>query len=474
MSDDIYKFDKRAATLESALQVDPNNPRILFDLGVTVLHLGRPCEAVDLLQRAAALDPRSPYVLGALKFALRYDPRADGAALKGVSEDWASVFKSIFNSVQRPRPPRARHDRLRIGYLSTDFHDHPVGRFIDGVLACHDTAAFDIYCYSLGQKRDHQTNRLEAHGHTWRDLQHASNAEIASRIRSDGVQLLVDISGNTTERMPLGVFFESPAPITATWVLGGGGTSGMTVIDYVIGDPEAIPAGHEHHYTEKVVRLPNCYLAYCPPANAPDVLSPPSQTNGVVTFGCFNSIEKINDAVMAVWAEILRRNAGSRLILQNLGFDYPPVASDIQNRFRAQGIDSSRLTLRGRVSADEYVQSYADIDIQLDPFPYTGGMTTCESLWMGVPVVTIAGEGIHARHGATILSNAGHPEWVTQSAPDYVERICELARDPSELKQIRQALRPQLMRSPVCDVLGLTRAVEAVYREFCAPQNPAA
>lgn len=474
MSDDGYNFDQRAETLEAALQGDPDNPRILFELGATILHLARPCEAVDLLHRAARLAPRIPHLLAALKFALRYDPRADGPALKSVSEAWASLFQSVARPARRPRPPRAHHDRLKIGYLSTDFHDHPVGRFIDGVLACHDRAAFDIYCYSLGPRRDEHTARLEAYGHNWRNLQGASNADVASSIRGDGVQLLVDISGNTTERWPLGVFFESPAPITAAWVLGGGGTSGMTDIDYVIGDPHAIPAGHEPHYTEKVVRLPHCYLAYCPPANVPDVVPPPSQKNGVITFGCFNSIEKMNDAVIVVWAEILRRNPGSRLVMQNLGFDYPRVATDIESRFRARGIDNSRLTLRGRVSAYQYLESHADIDIQLDPFPYTGGMTTCDSLWMGVPVVTIAGEGIHARHGATILANAGHVEWVTQSAPEYVERVCELASKPAALRSIRYALRPQLMRSQLCDVLGVTRALEAVFTEFCAHRKSAA
>lgn len=455
------KYEELARLLEDALTTFPGHPLLLGQLGSANLHLGQPELAVDLLRQALpALRAVEPAAHLSLIQALKYDPRSDAAALRCAAEQWAQIFA-------RPRalpPPARQTSRLRIGYVSPDFHRHPVASLIDGVLACHDQSTVDVYCYSVNRQTDDITERLRSHDVRWREIAGLSDFQAADVVRADGIDILIDISGHTNVRLSL--FAERPAPMSINWILGGAATTGMAAIDYVIGDPYAIPPGHEAHYTEQVVRLPRCYFAYGPPDDAPAVAAPPCARTGSVTFGCFNSLEKINHSVIDTWAKILKHCATARLKFQNHGYDYASVTSRIRNSFANAGVDPARLEFKGRLRPPEFLASHAEIDIGLDPFPYAGGLTTCDSLWMGVPVVTLPAEGGYGRHGATILSNTGLDSYIAPTRNAYIDIAVGLASNVDALAALRNRLRPQLMSTPLCDVVALTRDLEALLWEL--------
>ncbi len=363
-----------------------------------------------------------------------------------------------------PLPPRNPERRLRIGYLSPDFRKHSVAYFLQGLLAAHDRQQVEIFCYVANTTRDAMTERLSALADEWRDIIPLSDDEAARRIVQDKIDILVDLAGYTTGHR-LGVLARRPAPVQITY-LGYPSTTGLSAIDYRFTDTIADPPGlTDAWYTELLLRLPRVFLAYTPP-EAPEVNMLPSLRGQALTFGSFNVIHKLSDQTLDMWAQLLATVPDSRLLLKTGSFSDVGVRDRFHRLFAERGISSERLDLRGfEKETQGHLAVYHDVDIALDTFPYNGTTTTCEALYMGVPVVTLAGETHAARVGASLLHALGLEHLVAASPDAFVETAKRLAANPAELATLRQSLRQRMADSPLMDSVGLARVIEAAYRQ---------
>lgn len=366
-----------------------------------------------------------------------------------------------------PNPVRHLADetgrRLRIGYLSKDFARHSVAYFIEPVIARHDLNRFEIFCYSNNPKPDMVTERIEELAEHWRDVAFVSDEEVRRQITRDGIDILVDLSGHTGgNRRHL--LARMPAPVQVSY-LGYPATMAMSAIAYRIVDAITDPPGEaDTAHTEALVRLPGCFLTYLPAQDPPAVSLPPAAVRGHITFGSFNNPVKINRDVVAVWAKILHAVPRSRLLLKGLAFSVEAASDRFREMFAAQGIAAERLALIAwHPEVKGHLELYSQIDIALDPFPYNGTTTTCEALWMGVPVLTLAGDRHSARVGASLLTAVGLSEFVSSSRDDYVACAARLAADPARLAALRAGLRERMQSSPLLDAEGFTRKLEAAY-----------
>jgi predicted O-linked N-acetylglucosamine transferase (SPINDLY family) len=297
----------------------------------------------------------------------------------------------------------------------------------------------------------------------WRTVVGVTDAVLADVVRRDGIDILVDLSGHTGGHR-LAMFARKPAPVQVSWA-GYFDTTGLEAIDYILLDRYVCPEGDERLYSERVVRLPDGYLCYAPQST--QAVAPlPAPSRGYVTFGCFNKVSKVTPQVVALWSRILHGMPAARLCLKDTALDDRTVCERYTRLFADQGIGSERLTLLGRTPYQEYLETYGQIDIALDPFPFNGGTTTIESLWMGVPVVTLAGDRFVGRMGVSHLSNVGLSELITDSPDVYVQTALRLASDLRGLESIRAGLRGRISTSPLCDGERFTRALERVYRDI--------
>lgn len=429
--------------------------------GIALMELWRAREALAEFRRAIALDPAHALANGNLLYLLNAIPDVTDEARFEAHCRWAERFADRGASL-RFGGDRNPERVLRVGYVSADFRNHAVGYFVAPLLARHDARAVSVYCYSNRAKRDEMTERMRAHA-TWRELHGRSDAEAEQMIRGDAIDVLVDLSGHTQgNRLP--VFARRPAPVQVTF-LGYPATTGMAAIDYRLTDACADPPGEsERYYREKLVRLPRSLWCYRPGDDMPEVAPLPAGRTGRVTFGSMNSVLKLNARVIGVGARILAAVAGSRLLIATVASG--EARERIAAEFAAHGIDKARLSFVDRIETHAYRRLFGDIDIALDPFPCNGGTTTCESLWMGVPVVTLAGDGFRSRAGLSLLTHAGLTELVAADENEYVARAAALAGDLSALAALRAGLRDMLRESPLMDIEPYVRDLEAAYRRM--------
>jgi protein O-GlcNAc transferase len=363
-------------------------------------------------------------------------------------------------SWNNPREP----DRvLRVAYLSPDFREHAMQHFIEPLLACHRASEVEMVCYAQGPGADSHTRRLIDYGRHWTWVHGLSDADLAARIAHDRIDILVDCAGHT-HGTRLAALSGKPAPIMMAW-LGYLHATGLPAMDYRLTDawvdpPD--PSGDDAPGPEVPLRIPGGMLAYRPHLAAPAVNPLPCLARGYTTFGSLNNIQKLNRNVVADWASLLNAVPQSRLLLQSKHVADPGVVGRIRGMFEAFGIAPARLDLRP-ASAD-FLRTYHEIDIALDTLPYGGGATTCDALWMGVPVITQSGTRAAGRLSTSLLHLAGHPEWVTRTSHDYLVVAVELARKTKALAQIRSDLRAQVQASPLCDEAGFVQRLEQVYR----------
>jgi predicted O-linked N-acetylglucosamine transferase (SPINDLY family) len=323
------------------------------------------------------------------------------------------------------------------------------------VLERHDRRAFEVFCYSSAERVDQYTRQLAQASDVWRPCAGMSDTQLADAIHADGIDILVDLAGHSGEPQ-LRVFAQKPAPVQATW-LGYLNTTGLTRIDYRISDAHADPLGlTEARHTEKLVRLPHSQWCYRPFTSAAATALPPCVRNGYVTFGSFNQVLKVSQASRRLWAELLRKVPGARLIV--LGVPPGRAHDDLRK-------DIPEAKVVPYVSLQDYFAWYNQVDIALDTMPYSGGTTTCDALWMGVPVLTTPGERPSSRSAASVLTTAGMGEWIASSAEDYLERAAEFAGDTQRLANLRATLRARLQASPLMDEVGFTRDLETLYRQ---------
>lgn len=458
------RFDAALECFERAASLAPDDAESHNARALILQASGRIPQALEAFRTAMALAPgalelRSQYLL-----ACNYDPAITAQDLRREAEDWAARcvaapgFMPCAPQIDMSDPKRP----LRVGYVSGDLRHHPVGFFLECVVAAHDPSQVEAFAYANHQGGDDVTEALKPHFSAWREIIDLDDAAVADLVMQDRIDILIDLSGHTAGQR-LGVFARKPAPLQATW-MGYGGTTGVSAIDYIIADALLLPAGTEAECTEAPLYLPESYLCLTPPPLDVPVAALPAQQNGFVTFGSFNYFSKIHDGVIDLWARILRETPGSRLFLKTQALAMPSVQARVRDAFAAHGIAPERLRLEPAAPRGELLKAYGEVDIALDPFPYTGGTTTAEALWMGVPVVTLRGERLLARIAASIVTASGHAQWVADSHETYAATVHQLAADLPALAAARAALRGQVEASALCDAPRFTRHFEAALR----------
>lgn len=455
------KADEALDCFERAVRLKPDAVGALNNLGNAYKDQGRLDEAIACYRKALAVAPLDAPVHSNLLFSLLYHPRLGPDEVFREHREFGRRHEKAPAAAAPPRPAGAGPRRLRIGYVSPDFREHVVSFFIEPVLASHDRARFEVCCYSDAPRPDAATRRLQGYADRWRPLTGLTDAQAADLIRGDEVDLLVDLAGHTGGNR-LRMVALRPAPLQGTY-LGYMGTTGLTAVDFRITDAYADPPGMtERWHTEELVRLPETGLCY-QPGHTPDAAErPPALDAGRVTFGSFNNIAKVTADVVALWSRALRAAPGSQLLLKSGAGD----AGDrrLREAFAANGVEEGRVTLIGRTpSRYAYLKLYHGVDVCLDPFPYNGITTTCDALWMGVPLITLAGRTSVSRQGVGLLSNVGLHELIAETPDAYVAVAARLTAQLSKLSALRSGLRERMTRSPLMDRVRFTRRLEAAY-----------
>jgi predicted O-linked N-acetylglucosamine transferase (SPINDLY family) len=447
-----------------ALEIDPRHARAYRLLGTLILGRCRVEEALALYEKARQLCPDDFDLESAELFALTSSEHVpDDTVFSGHAAFGARIEAANPPRFEPHRNARDPERRLRIGYVSGDFYYHVVTLFATPVIERHDRSAVEVFCYSTAGKKDDYTRALTARAEVWREASALSHAELADAIHADGIDILVDLAGHSGDPR-LGVFAQRPAPVQATW-LGYLNTTGLTRIDYRISDRHADPPGlTERLHSEKLVRLPHSQWCYRPFMSAPLAPAPPCVRHGHVTFGSFNQPLKLSRASRSLWAQILSQVPGSRLLV--LGISAGRAQEELARDLAVAGIASERLTLMPYVALQDYMRWFDAVDIALDSTPYSGGTTTCDALWMGVPVITAPGTRPVSRSAASILATVGLAEWIAPSSEEYVRRAVAFSQETEILSELRASLRPRMQASPLMDEEGFTRDLEQAYREM--------
>ncbi|GEO42926.1 hypothetical protein SAE02_70740 [Skermanella aerolata] len=469
----LHDIAAAEAIFRTALRYGPADPFVLNSYGVLLNGIGEPLTGARLLARALLLQPANPEMHSNLLLTRQYDLTQSAADLKRLHAVWRARHGSAKRSGAAMTPNRDPDPerKLRIGYVSADFGQHPVGFFLIGVVPRHDRSRFEVHCYSSRRHADAMTARFRDYADRWHDVASLDGLPLAEKIRGDGIDILVDLSGHTANNR-LQAFTYRPAPVQATWA-GYVGTTGIGEIDYLISDPRQTPEGCDGDYVERIVRLPDCYVCYEPPAYAPPVGPLPALRTGCVTYGCFNNLAKIDEASIALWSTLLRDRGDRRLLLRTFALDVPRVRDRITARFEAHGVRPEQLILSPAASHPHLLDSYNAVDIALDPLAYSGGLTTLEALWMGVPVITLPGDRFCTRHSLSHLTAAGLSGLAAEDASSYLDRAEGLAADLERLSSLRARLRERLAASPLLDGAGFTRTLEEAYRRMWRERSAA-
>jgi predicted O-linked N-acetylglucosamine transferase (SPINDLY family) len=455
------QLDEAIAASSQAIQLDPDLVEAHNNLGNLLRDSGRCDEAIASYRRAITIKPDFVEAHSNLLYALHFHPDCDAAALYAEHRRWnlqhAAPLKASILPHDNDRQP---HRRLRIGYVSQDFRNHPVGRFVLPLLSAHDRQDFEVYCYSDAGSSDSWTEKLRHHADVWRDVFGLSHEQLANIIHRDAIDILVDLALHAAGSRLL-VFARKPAPVQLTY-LAYCSTSGLDTIDYRISDSHLDPPGSgDEHYSERTVCIPT-YWCYQPAIESAEPAQPPIAIPYRVTFGSLNHFSKISGPTLAAWCRILQSVPESCFML------HAPRGGHrdrLRDSLKQEGIDPKRLTFVDRVPMQDYLEQYRRIDIGLDPFPYGGGTTTCDALWMGVPVVSLSGRTAVGRGGASILFNTGLSDLVARSAEEYIEIAARLAADPLRLGELRSNLRQRMRGSPLMDTRKFAESMEAAYRE---------
>jgi len=450
--------DSAAIYFEHAIRIGPSRPEAFNNLAMIRLEQGRAPEAVELFRRSLALNTRQPHVFSNYLLGLNYLADLPAATILTEHKNWASWFADPLPPVGRTHRPNPE-SVLHIGYVSADFRSHPVAAYISAVLAAHDRKAVRVTCYSSVGIPDASTERIKKLADNWREITQLPDQEEAELIRRERVDVLVDLNGHSS-RHRLGVFARRPSPVQVTH-FGYPNTTGIAAMGYRLTDAFADPPGAESHYVEKLVRLPDFAWCWLPPENAPPVGPLPADAAGHITFGSLNNSAKLTESAIALWARVLSEVPDSRLLI--LGSKSKAAQERIVGLFAQRSV-GDRVEALPRMPNAEYYAAYNRIDLALDPFPYNGGVTTCDALWMGAPVLTLTGSTYAGRQGADILNAIGLPEFAANSADEFVEMAKRVAADRDRLREVRAVLRERLRASPICDAVRITRNLEAAYR----------
>jgi len=462
------RYDEALAAHDRALALKPDLAAAWFGRAVALLESNRDADALADIDKALALKPDFRQALSYRIFVLDF---ASGVGIEEQQQARTRWWRVAGAELAGSAP--ARHDngrdpdrRVRLGYVSADFRSHSAALFFKPILLHHDKARFEVTCYSCSNLEDDTTNDFRRAADRWRSVASLSDDELDAQIRADHIDILVDLSGHSAGHR-LEVFARKPAPVA---VSAGGTGTGVPAIDYLFSDPVICPAEARHLFAEKIVDLP-CVITIAPLPEQLPPSDPPVLANGHVTFGVFNRATKISDNVVSLWARILHAVPRSRLLLKHYAFDHAALRGRLTEKFASHGIAADRVGFRGSTSRAEHLAAFKDVDISFDPFPHNGGISTWESLQMGVPVVALLGRTIASRAAGAILFSVGMTDWVADSAEEYLAIAAKFAAAPGDLKALRHELPARLSASAAGNSALYTKAVEAAYRtmwaDFC-------
>ncbi|PZU93159.1 MAG: hypothetical protein DCE90_17060 [Pseudanabaena sp.] len=473
----VSRCTKAIEHLQQAIAIAPKLANSYLNLGYVLMNCGRAEEAIASFREALSIEPDYHPAHSNLLYALNYPSDIDPEAIAKEHFDWGKQMinphppthspiegEGLVNAISnRTKNPTSR---LRIGYFSPDFRDHSVAYFIEPILRNHNRTEVEVFAYANVNQADAVTRRLRTLVEHWRDVYHLDDNQLCEQMQTDQLDILVDLAGHTGQnRLP--VFARKPAPVQITYI-GYPNTTGLAAMDYRLTDAIADPIGSDRYYTERLIRLPNCFLCYQPLANLPPVNTLPATKLDSITFGCCNNLSKLTPQVIALWCEILQAVPRSRMILKVRWFDDASIRDRYFQIFASHDIDLERIELIGLVADPiAHLAFYNKIDIALDPFPYNGTTTTCEALVMGVPTLTLTGATHASRVGHSLLKTIGLEKWVATSTEEYVHKAITFANDWGYLAQLRSQLRQQVLNSPLCDAIAHTKNLESIYRQFC-------
>ncbi|MEQ9200419.1 MAG: hypothetical protein RLN80_10565, partial [Rhodospirillales bacterium] len=457
----VWRLDDAERELRRTLSIKPDHYPALLALANNLQARRRCGEAADIYARVLRARPDDPLVWSNYLMNLPYLPTVAADRVLAEHRRYAGVLEqevTVISPASRPRAGR----RLRVGYFAAYYRNHPAGWLSEAAIAAHDPERVEVCFYINNRSEDGALDRLAPGLAALRDISGYDDNAAADLIAQDELDLLVDLSGHTRDNR-LGVLARKPAPVIAAWPVSYWNTTGLTAVDWLIGDPLLTPPQAERNFVEKIARLPDASICYRPPEQAPDVMPLPMLANGFVTFGCFNRLAKINNGVIAVWSEILMQIPNARLRLQCRSLDTPGVADEIRDKFREQGISGDRIDLIGRRSHADLLADYGRVDLVLDPFPWTGSIVTCEAMWMGVPTITLYGDSIVSRYSMTYQTVAGLDGFAAETIEDYVGLAVQWSKRSGELASLRTGLRDQVAGSPLCDGPGFARNLENLF-----------
>jgi len=461
---DQGKHEAAVAACRVALRINPDDATAHCNLGAALAGQGKLREAVAAFGEALRLKQDYAEAGSALLFCLNYDERCSNAELFEAHRAWDQRHGRTAPWPATYANDRATQRRLKVGYLSPDFREHSVAFFLEPLLKHHHRKEFELFCYAEVDRPDAVTERFKGFADHWLVTVGMSDAALAERIRHDSIDILVDSAGHTAKnRLP--VFTRKPSPVQVTW-LGYPNTTGLAAIDYRLVDAVTDPEGEADAFaSETLVRLANCFLCYGRPNDATVPAPPPCRTAGTVTFGSFNNATKLSAATLDVWATLLAQLPDARLLLKGRSFADSAFRAAFLQALTQRGVSADRVELLPWLpNRAAHLALYDRIDIALDPFPYNGATTTCEALWMGVPVVTLRGDRHAGRVGASLLTQVQLPDLIAGTLAEYVEIAAALAHNPARLSDLRSSLRSRVAASPLCDAPAFARNVESAYR----------
>jgi protein O-GlcNAc transferase len=439
---ELGEFDQARSAARTAVAFDPESASAQSNLGYVLLAEARLDEALDRFETATRLDPTDPTAASNLVFrSLGSDRLTAGDCLR-LATGWGLRWEGTPRLCDRPAERIAR-----VGFVSSDLRSHPVGFFLEPVLEHLDV---ETHVFDGTRNPDGQTERLRSLADAWHAIGHLGDEDAAALVETTGVDVLIDLSGHTAHNR-LGVFARRPAPLQVSW-LGYSGPTGLPQMDAVLLDAVLAHPGDERSYNERVVRLPDSFLCFRPPSDAPE----PALPEGPPTFACFNNPAKFSRSCLEAWAEVLRRVPASTLLVKYWQSHSPAVQRRFRELFAGLGVATERIRFSPRLDRQGHFGLYNQVHVALDPFPYTGATSTLDALWMGCPVVTLAGDRYVGRMSASLLSTIGHAELVTADAREYVEACVELAQDLERLAEYRATLRTDVGGSPLCDAARFT------------------
>ncbi len=456
------KLTEAKILAEKTIRLKPNYIDPYINLGNILKDSGNIKDAVKYYREALKIDPQNKVALSNLLLAIHYSTNSKKQIYQKHLE-WEA--NTIPNKERIIKHNFSVDRKINVGYISGDFKKHSVSYFIEPILANHNKNEFNIFCYSDVINPDPVTIKLKSYATTWHATNHLNNKDLITLIRNENIDILVDLAGHTASKR-LKIFSDGSAPIQITYC-GYPDTTGLKNMDFRITDEIADPSDSDQYYTEKLIKMKKCFLCYWPAKNTPKIEATPAIKNGHITFGSFNHLSKLSDETIELWSNILLKVKNSSIILKAKQFSDEQVKETIIGKFVKHGVKDCNINLISHVSShNEHLACYNQIDIALDPFPYNGTTTTCEALWMGVPVITLYGYNHAGRVGGSLLINIGLKSLVTHDHETYIKTAIFLSDNINRLNGFRMGLRQSVINSSLCDAKGFTMELEEIYKNI--------